>query len=652
MHLPGFTVQETLGRARGRYASTSIGGADWLSPYSFITNHPTAVGYVSPAGLANYIESNSNAASQGIPAGPVCPPQTVCCEYDGESRTCIGGCCSKASACCPDGKPGTGNRCANLLADPNNCGRCDNVCGNADRCVAGVCTQRCPSGQTQCGNTCVDLTRDPQNCGACGHACPNGTICQNSSCACAPPTCTWSEQNGTGVLKALVCTAAGSSQFTASLTRSSTLSSPGVGEGFESHLLVQRLRAPGSSTTTSLQIDTQTSPNSAPQVALFFGDGFNGVKQIALTTPDRATMQGTINGRVIAPFPIHADPTSIRFADGSPIPPTALDSEISQALPVLLQAIQRQCPQETESFTPVVRPFAADQPAHAPNFDQAPCILCTLKATAGEILCEGQAVGSAAVCGPAYPVCLGAEWALCALAYLDFLGNTCHLSGTPGGTAGPPCCPVPCGGGGCCGPGESCAGPSLNPFAPNLCCSAGLTPCDRNCCGTGETCLGNSTCCPSANVCGGQNCCSTGETCLPNGSCCAPGNVCGGQNCCGAGEICLPNGSCCPVGRAVCGGNCCPNPFDVCDPATNQCTIACPGGAQPCGGTCCAAGQLCCFNSDAIAMQCITPLGPVDGLTWCGARNVRNLQCSNCAPGQQCAPLCKVGLCSDELYCQ
>jgi hypothetical protein len=69
------------------------------------------------------------------------------------------------------------------------------------------------------------------------------------------------------------------------------------------------------------------------QVMVVFGRGFHGVKQIAFTSADRATIRGTIDGRPIVPFPIKADPKSITFADGTAIPATRIDDETKRALP-------------------------------------------------------------------------------------------------------------------------------------------------------------------------------------------------------------------------------------------------------------------------------------------------------------------------------
>lgn len=291
---------------------------------------------------------------------------------------------------------------------------------------------------------------------------------------------------------------------------------------------------------------------------------------------------------------------------------------------------------------------AASVPAHNPTINTAACAFCTIGSGLVYEVCLAQAITTAALCGPLYPLCLAAEWGICTISYLTYLGSTCHLNGTPGFTPGPPCCPVKCSGS-CCGTGETCAAGDL--AGNNLCCSPGLTACGtQNCCDPSETCLADGSCCPTARACGGVNCCSPGDTCLATGSCCPTARACGSQNCCNPGDTCLPNGSCCPPGHAVCGGICCPDPFDVCDPTTNACTLACPSGTQSCGGTCCAVGQKCCLvgTNGGLQQQCVTPQPPRNGYAWCGNKEI---DC-DCAPGQRCIPICQGGLCTTDVYCQ
>ena len=155
-------------------------------------------------------------AAEAPPAAHgVCPCPTnapVCCECDHESGECIGGCCDKASNCCPGGRPGSGT-CTNVLSDPDNCGHCGNACPAGQRCSGGACVTTCPPGKTLCGHTCVDTTRDitncgqcgnicgtsfpgccggqcvnlsdnNSNCGVCGNACPPGRLCAGLQCVC------------------------------------------------------------------------------------------------------------------------------------------------------------------------------------------------------------------------------------------------------------------------------------------------------------------------------------------------------------------------------------------------------------------------------------------------------------------------------------
>ena len=486
-----------------------------------------------------------------------------------------------------------------------------------------------------------------------------------------PPICNTTQQNGIQTT-ASASTIVNNFLFTATLTRSLTLSSSGQATVSATHLVVQRSNRckPSQPPVTALTVDTQSTPNGAVQLSATFGTGFQGVKQVTLVSTDRATFQGTVNGAALAPFPIKADPKSIKLADGSAVPATIVDVGTQQALPTLFQMIQGQCT-KTAGSTPSAGLIqtgggnaGVDPPAH-PFSPSTACLICVAGVTVTYDGCVYGAAIAAGACGLLYPLCFAVAEGACLFAEIVGLGTLCHIPGPAavvGVTPGPPCCPTFCGGASCCNATETCA-------SPGLCCSAGLSVCGSNCCTTGQTCLGGNNCCPTASVCG-SSCCGSGQTCLSNGTCCDSGNVCNGQSCCNTGDTCMPNGSCCSAGHKVCNGVCCPNSTDICDPNSGACTSPCPGGVPPCGGSCCSAGQLCCQVSTTggtIQPQCINPLGPFQGNPqnpWCGSGttdpngtlcNNCSLVLCNCASNQQCGSICQRGpggtLCSSEWYC-
>src|SRR5262245_22243466 len=51
-----------------------------------------------------------------------------------------------------------------------------------------------------------------------------------------------------------------------------------------------------------------------------FGAAVHGIRSVELASTDGLTVTGTIDGRVLAPFPIGSDPSSLRFADGGKAP--------------------------------------------------------------------------------------------------------------------------------------------------------------------------------------------------------------------------------------------------------------------------------------------------------------------------------------------
>lgn len=183
---PGFGAESALCQSSRHYHSHD--SLSWVGPsengWSVSFPSTTALNWGTSSFALAPAGGGTGGQSFLLSAG--CPLGTTCCEFDPESRKCIGGCCSQASGCCPDGSPGVDDRCTDLRSDPANCGRCNHACPSGQRCLNGTCAG-CPSGTTLCGKNCVDLSSDTQNCGTCGNFCPtpsnsSGVTCTNGVC--------------------------------------------------------------------------------------------------------------------------------------------------------------------------------------------------------------------------------------------------------------------------------------------------------------------------------------------------------------------------------------------------------------------------------------------------------------------------------------
>jgi hypothetical protein len=111
-------------------------------------------------------DPNSFCRTNGAP-----DPTMVCCnDVQGEV------CASYTAAICKD-----------LTSDPDNCGKCGNVCpapGHATvTCSGGSCDFTCNNGFHRCDNACF-ADDDAQRCGTACVKCPDNQTCQNGTCAC------------------------------------------------------------------------------------------------------------------------------------------------------------------------------------------------------------------------------------------------------------------------------------------------------------------------------------------------------------------------------------------------------------------------------------------------------------------------------------
>jgi hypothetical protein len=140
-----------------------------------------------------------------------CPARSHCVEHTG----CLADFCyfdTQAMACLQDGGPilyGThyaccGSACAEITADPQNCGNCGLTCTQGQFCVGGACVTAATCGPSEnnqiCalpdggeGKCCLDACIDPQtdfaNCGSCSSSCRDGGICSHDGCGFSSADC-------------------------------------------------------------------------------------------------------------------------------------------------------------------------------------------------------------------------------------------------------------------------------------------------------------------------------------------------------------------------------------------------------------------------------------------------------------------------------
>lgn len=141
------------------------GGADTGSTDTDGSEECGASEVMCPKGCANVATDPKNCGSCGF----------KCAAPEGVQGVCVAGQCELA---CGGGaslcQSAAGTWCADLKADPNNCGACGKKCtatGTTPTCTNGACGGACSGGQTFCSDRCADTSSDVNNCGGCGVRC-------------------------------------------------------------------------------------------------------------------------------------------------------------------------------------------------------------------------------------------------------------------------------------------------------------------------------------------------------------------------------------------------------------------------------------------------------------------------------------------------
>ena len=543
-----------------------------------------------------------------------CAPGTVCCS-NSAGKICLAS--GPEWSCC-------NNQVVGVLSDPNNCGRCGNVCGSNQKCVSGACET--------CGNCeACDITS-----GACGLACPDPCLT-----ATLGGVRGWSERR----LRKEISQYLTAQGFTQGANQTYVLLQSGS-------VVVSILSTPFSAKSGGQVASVVYGPDNQPTVYATVAPQSGAPPQYAIVVD--------ANGSLTVLFPSSPGLANAASATG--------------AAPKVIRATQTECNVGCNvlcglGLGAVCYGLTSLICAGLTGPGLLACELTIGVETCGTLDATACALGCAAycscgagqqqcgdVCCPLGQACVNASTSTCGAPCTG-----CQYRNSAGTCVDPcpPCFPcndntgqcvaVTCGNAGeiCCN--RACVNPqtdAVNCGACNQPCNAGEICCDGVCvdpqadsahCGScTQACNAEQVCSNGTCVCAGPEYVACGpDHCMPSGSdCCneAAGYSCDAGQCCGgAGQCCdaslCCSGTCCDESEKCCGGNCC-DPASCCG---DNDTFCCTWGQKCCCGSHCCDTNLCCNG---------TCCG--GGQTCCGG------QC--CDPADCCGnTCCTVGVCVSEL---
>jgi hypothetical protein len=179
----GFAVPVDQACRNGEFASLSATATTTPPPSPTASPTPAPSKGPCPSGqnlcsgkCADLLADDGNCGRCGwdCPKGQICQSGTCLPPELTPVSTATGGVTVTQEASCSRGQIVCNSSCVDILTNTKNCGVCGRSCKSQETCLNGRCGPACTKGGTTlCDKTCVDLKTDTDNCGACGTACPS-----------------------------------------------------------------------------------------------------------------------------------------------------------------------------------------------------------------------------------------------------------------------------------------------------------------------------------------------------------------------------------------------------------------------------------------------------------------------------------------------